>query len=188
MVQENDLMPNTYPATPQANTQMDVMGNIYTRSRYVFSQNHDATSSPNAEPATGQPRSQYLLRYWSGYFAGAPTSDVPSVAFYGDSWIRFRLVKNGTDFFFQARYYTPSGSPLNLVSSDGVTYSLPPGTWGAWTRVSANFSGGTGNQYEFFFSPEAFGGQNLLSTFRFNVFFNGGHEHVRVMIEEFGHH
>lgn len=162
---------------PTPTEMLDVDGNIYSRNKFIYSESH---------VGAGQTKTGNVERYWSGYFPGSPAVATPSTSIFeesGTARIRFRLSKTGTDYVLEmSQDFTSS---KNFVSNNNV-YIVPSGSWGNWVPISGTFAGGTGNEYRFMVTREsATGGNNLEPLYRITIFFNGGHEYVRVLVEAY---
>ena len=177
---------NAYPNEPQEDTQLDVEGNIYTRSRYVYSESH---TNPSGQ--TAQPRTAKVERYWSGKL-----SDGESGTFFEEPTknslhmpLRFQLSKSATGYTVQAssKY---NGGLLIYVSDDIGMIILPDGgsVWGAWENITNTFTN-TSRSHVFLATTYRAGSQDTRAMYRITVMFNGPtDEFVRVLIEAWYNH
>lgn len=163
---------------PIPTEELDVFGNSAARGKFIYSESHINTP---------QTKTGNVLRYWSGTFLGKPIPKVSSTSIFEEAssndHIRFRLTKLDSLYTLDASIYETSNT--KYVSNSNV-YNLPLGGWGGWLAISNPFYGTTGSKYEFFVAREATSGGNDLKPFyKITIFFNGGHEYVKVIVDAY---
>lgn len=155
---------------------LDVWGNIYPRSRLVYSAYNTLSNATAHNDKTGK-----VERYWSGSFPNLGSS----TAIFQESGvngIQFRVTKAvGGIYTIDA---SVQGSWAGDYSQDGNVRTLVSGApWGAWVAVTPGFSGAN-SSYEFTLTRRTNTGANDASpVYLIRAIINSDGDNIKIIIE-----